>query len=54
MINLFIGGDMGSHLSWIFYVYGGFLQVDREYPGEHENSPYVDPKYSPYDGNPSS
>ncbi|MDR1278564.1 MAG: capsule assembly Wzi family protein [Treponema sp.] len=54
MGNLFVGGDMGGHLSWNFNLHGGFLQVDRKYLGDHEDPPYIDPKYGAYDGNPNS
>ncbi|MDR0600882.1 MAG: hypothetical protein LBG42_00740 [Treponema sp.] len=56
MGTLYIGGDMGSYLSWNFNVKGGILYADRDMLGYRPNPPYIDTKYGrpidPYGGPP--
>jgi hypothetical protein len=43
MGTVYLGGDMGNHLSYDFKVRGGILKIDRNLLGERKNSPYYDP-----------
>ncbi|MDR0877086.1 MAG: capsule assembly Wzi family protein [Treponema sp.] len=47
--NLYTAGDLGNNFSWNFIIKGGFFKIDRKYLGEHDNPPYIDPKYGAYD-----
>jgi hypothetical protein len=44
MGTVFLGGDIGSYLSFNFNARAGILKIDRDLLGERQDAPYFDPK----------